>query len=165
MAISWDENQLPALSSWIVEKLPLKHGELAVATMDIPPNCFAGTVDLEEKEFIVFASVESPIADITVNVFLGYMVALAYDRSGWKGLPSHEILFDCHRLVCQALLEFNEDFSKALEEHVDILEAWHETHAKDDSATTTVDTDDLIDQMGTSLFVANPDDSKKYGAN
>jgi hypothetical protein len=165
MGISWDENQLPALSSWIEEKLPLKEGEIAVATMDIPANCFAGSVDLQEKEFVVFANLECPLSDVTVNVFLGYIVALAYDRSGWVGLPPADVLFDCHRQVCQAMLEFNEEFSKALEEHADILEAWHKTHANDVSATTTVDTDDLVDQMSSSLFVVNPDDSKKYGAN
>ncbi len=167
MTISWDQNQLPALSAWIEEKLPLVEGEVAVATMDIPENCFAGSVDLEDKEFIVFTNPDSPLTDITMNVFLGYIVALAYDKSGWTGPPSHEILFDCHRQVCQVMLDFNEEFSRALEDHVDILEAWHQNHdaTDSDSATTELDAEDLVDQMGTTLFLVNPDDSDKYGVN
>jgi len=164
MAIYWDENQLPALSSLISEKVPFTNGKMSVATMDTPPNTFAGAVDLPGKEFTVFASLDAPLADVTVNVFLGYIVALAYDRSGWSGMPTIETLVDCHREVCQAMLDFNEDFSRTLEEHAPILEVWHQTHVTDD-ATTEVDTGDLIEALGTSLFVANPADSKDYGSN
>lgn len=166
MSISWDENQLTALSSWVAEKLPLEKGEMAVVTMDMPPNCFAGTVNLPEKLFTVFANPEASLADITVNVLLGYIVALAYDRSGWDGVPSQDVLLDCHRLVCQSLLDFNEDFSKVLEEHVGILDSWHEHHVDDSTTTEPVDANVLVDSMGQMLFAANPADTKKnYGSN
>jgi hypothetical protein len=164
MAISWDSNQLPALALFLETKLPLSQGEVVVLSMDIPPNCFAGQVDLSEKEFTVFSNIESPISDITMNVFLAYVVALAYDRSNWSGMPTHDVLFDCMRLVCKTMAEFNEDFSKSLEEHADILEAWHESHAPD-GTTTSVDPESLVGSMGASLFSTNPADSKDYGSN
>jgi len=167
MSISWDENQLPALISWIESQLPLQQGELAVLSMDIPENCFAGQVDLEEKEFQVFTNINSPMTDTTVNVVLAYIVTMAFDKNGWEPAPASEVLFDCHRQVCQTLLEFNEDFSKHVEECWDILEAWHTTHASPDATPTTTtapatDSESLVEEMGASLFRLNPADSKGY---
>lgn len=163
MPVSWDENQLPALSSWIEEQLPLE-GEIVIVSMDIPAGCFAGTADLEDREFVVFANLDNPLADITVNFFLGYIVTLAYDKSGWAGHPPYDVLFDCHRLVCQSLLEFNEEFAKALEDHVDILQAWHST-SESETNEDTQDIDVLMEQANSVLFTVNPSGSKKYEIN
>lgn len=167
MSISWDEYQLPALTAWLAEKTPLTHGEVLIATKDIEDNCFSGEISLRNKTFTVFASIETALSEISVNVAMGYIIALAYDKVEWKETPSHQILFDAHRIVCQSFLEFNEDFSQALEEHSDVIEAWYKAHINDQDPTTELtDTEDLVDVMSTSLFSANPDNtSKDYGSN
>lgn len=164
MSISWDENQLTALAAWIEDKLPLTQGEVVVASMDIPENCFAGQVDLDTKEFIVFTNVDSPMADTTVNIFLGYIVALAYDKVQWSRVPAYDIVVDCHRLVCTVMLEFNEDFTKALEENLDVIESWYTTQTK----TEIVDEGDheaLVEDLGNKLFTSPVASPKNYGAN
>jgi len=164
MTISWDQNQLPALSFFLEEKLPLLTGEVAVVAGDIPANCFACSVDLEGREFTVYSSSESSVSDLTINVFLGYVVALAYDRQGWTGLPPLETLNDCHREVCLALLDFNEEAARALEEHAELIEEWHRTHLTMSSGIEPEgEQKQTLEDLTKGLF--NPPNSKNYGAN
>ena len=163
MTISWDENQLTALAAWIEDKIPLTEGEVSITSVDVPENCFAGHIDLYSKEFTVFANIESPMSDISINVCLGYIVALAYDKSGWTTLPPLELLFDCHRQVCQTLLDLNEDFSRVLEEHVDVLEVWRTQQETEGGLEMNIDVEGVAEEMSASLFV--PDRDKDYGSN
>lgn len=164
MTISWDQNQLPALSKLLEEKLPLLTGEVVVMSGDIPPNCFAGSVDLSGREFTVYSSSDSSIVDLTINVFLGYIVAMAYDKHEWAALPPADVLSDCHREVCSILLDFNEDFARTLEDHADLLDEWHRTHSEANlDVEPERDQEEILDELTRSMF--NPTNSKDYGAN
>jgi hypothetical protein len=160
MSISWDENQLTALAAWISDKLPLEHGEVIVASMDIPENCFAGQVDLDAKEFVVFTNVDSSMADTTVNIFLGYIVAMAYDKVQWSKVPEYSMVVDCHRSVCSVMLEFNDDFAKALEENLDVVESWYESQTN-----AEVKEESLVEDMGSELFTEPVASPKNYNVN
>lgn len=162
MSISWDENQMPSIIDHIEHSLELANGgELAVISMeDIPENCFAGQVYLEEKEFQVYTNLENPATDTTVNIVLGYIVAMAFDKVDWAATMDIGTLFDCHRQVCTILLDFNEDFCKHIEECTDILEAWHQNLMDPNKPATLVvserESDDLVEEMGMELFGSKP---------
>ena len=130
-SISWDDFQMVALLAWLEENVSLVHGELVVVTADIPPEAFAAEVDLDDKLLRILANPDNPMADITTNVFLGYIIALAFDRGSWtKEVPSLEDLLDCHRLVCEAMTAFNPDFTEHLQNLKPILENWREAHCE-----------------------------------
>lgn len=164
MTISWDENQMPSLVDYIESSLPLGNGgELSVISMeDVPENCFAGEVRVEDKQFHVFTNLENTSADTTVNIVLGYIVTMAFDKSEWSPTIEAGVLFDCHRLVCELLLDFNEDFCKHIEECTDILEAWHQNHSSPEAVDATMmvskefdeerEDKDIVSEMGMELF-------------
>lgn len=134
---------------------------------DIPAEAFAAEVNLDEKVFTVMANPENAMADTTTNVFLGYIIALAYDRSVWKApIPTENDLLDCHKLVCDAMNGFNEDFSDHLTELWPILESWRAAQIEyndnnDSTSTGSTTADSLIESLGSRLFLSsNPDDSK-----
>lgn len=170
MSISWDENQMPSLVDYVESSFPLENGgELSVISMEeIPPNCFAGEVYIDQKQFHVFTNLENTSADTTVNIVLGYIVTMAFDKCGWGSVVEAGALFDCHRKVCEVLLDFNEDFCKHIEECADILEAWHQNHTTPEAVEATMmvskgiieeDDDDFVSEMGMELF-ADPKKGK-----
>lgn len=163
-SISWDDHQMVALLTWLENNITLLHGEVTVQSRDVPPEAFAAEVHLSQKRLCVFANPDNPMVDTTLNVFLGYVLALAYDRTGWQGIvPVAEDLVDCHQLVCEAMLDFNVDFATLLEDHLPILELWrdsHEQHSATASSTTSSKrADSLVEDLGNRLF-ENPDDDR-----
>lgn len=167
-SIKWDDHQMVALLAWLETNITLIHGSVRVESMEVPQEAFSGEVDLDNKEFCVYANPENPMADTTLNVFLAYIIALAYDRQVWGfPVPQEEDLVDAHRLVCEAMLDFHPDFSAHLEEHLQILEIWRKAHEENTTAATA-STDSgsastLIDELGSRMFSkgsGNPDDDK-----
>lgn len=153
-----------ALLAWLEDNLTLLHGEVMVQSRDVPPDAFAAEVNLDQRQLCVFANPDNPMVDTTLNVFLGYIIALAYDRIVWKDtVLVAEDLVDCHQLVCEAMLDFNADFAALLEDHLSILELWrdsHEQHSATTSSTTGSErADSLIEDLGSHLF-ENPDDDR-----
>jgi len=169
-SIHWDDQQMVALLDWLEENITLVYGEVLVQSRDVPQEAFAAEVDLGEKQFRVFANPENPMVDTALNVFLGYILALAYDRTSWEHIvPSKEDLIDCHRLVCEAMMDFNIEFSYILEEHLTILELWRSSHEEERTTTGTVPTttsaDSLVDYLGVGLFGSSDDDDGKWRLN
>ncbi|KKL49609.1 hypothetical protein LCGC14_2313830, partial [marine sediment metagenome] len=124
-SISWDDHQMVALLAWLEDNLTLLHGKVTVQSRDVPQDAFAAEVSLEKRELCIFANPDNPMVDTTLNVFLGYVIATAYDRTGWKEVvPSTEDLVDCHRMVCEAMLDFNADFAAHLDDHLPLSELW-----------------------------------------
>lgn len=163
MSIRWDNDQVHTLAEFVQQKLPLQHGTMSVCMGDVPESCFAGTVNLDGKEFITVTGMDMTLYELAVNVILSYTIALAYDETEWNSLPSLDLLFDSHRKVCEVMLEINEEFSAALEEYTDILSEWHS--AQSESYTGEGNIDSVLEEMGGLLF-ANPDHSdKNYGSN
>ena len=163
-SISWDDHQMVALLAWLEDNLTLLHGSVKVQSRDVPQDAFAAEIDLSKKELCVFANPDNPMVDTTLNVFLAYIIATAYDRTGWEEtVPTSEDLVDCHRLVCEAMLDFNSDFSAHLKDHLPLLELWRDSHEQHVSTATTTTgsqrTDSLIEDLGNHLF-GNPDDDR-----
>lgn len=168
-SIDWDDHQLVALLAWLERNITLIHGTLRVESVEVPQEAFAGEVDLDNNTFCVYANPENPMADTTLNVFLAYIIAMAYDRGRWKDpVPTEEDVVDCHRLVCEAMLDFHEDFAAHLEEHLPVLRIWRDAHEENTTAATastssTADSaDQLISELGSRMFSggSNPDDDK-----
>ena len=165
-SILWDDQQMVGLLAWLETNVTLVQGDLVVESKDIPPEAFAASVSLEKKELSVLANPDNSMIDATTNIFLGYIIALAYDRTGWKEVvPSLDDLLDCHRLVCEAMEPFNEDFADHIEDLSSILENWREAHmeeysAQEDSTATTSgsrNTDSLVESLGNRLFSNSQD--------
>lgn len=156
-----------ALLRWLEENVTLLHGKVVVKSMNVPPEAFVAEVHLDERECCVFSNPDNPMVDTTLNVFLGYIIALAFDREEWqKTVPSEKDIVDCHKLVCEAMLDFNADFAAHLEEHFPILELWRSSHEQllSETATTSATSgsqqaDLLVEDLGSRLFV-NPDDDR-----
>jgi hypothetical protein len=152
-----------ALLAWLENNITLTHGEITVQSRDVPQEAFATEVDLDNKQLCVFANPDNPMVDTTLNVFLGYIIALAYDKIEWgKIVPTAEDLVDSHRTVCEAMQEFNASFAVHLEDHLPILNLWrtsHEEHAATTKSTTgSQRTDSLIEDVGSRLFEDQDDD-------
>jgi len=163
MSIAWDENQVPALAQFVQENLPLTKGTLLICLGDVPEQCFAGSVDLGEKRFTLLTGMDMTLYEISINVILAYSIALAYDRNEWSGLPSLELLFEAHRMVCESMMDINEDFSVALEDYSDIISTWHSAQGENYGGEGNIE--EVLEELGGLLF-SNPDDSSKdYGAN
>ena len=172
-SIKWDDHQMVALLAWLERNVTLVHGSLKVESVEVPQEAFAGEVDLDNKVFCVYANPDNPMADTTLNVFLAYIIAMAYDRGRWQSpVPEDADVVDCHRLVCEAMLDFHQDFAAHLEDHLPVLQIWRKAHAENtaaaaasttpSTASTARSTDQLIGELGSRMFSGsrNPDDDK-----
>ena len=160
MGISWDNDQISSLTSWIEKEVPLT-GTLKIVSAIVPRSTFAMHVEQEAKEFTVYLSIDTPSDEASLMIFMGYIVTLAYDNVNWTEVPSKQNLLDSHKQVCQAMKVFNNDFAQSLENHHPILDKWHDAQL-DDSTTLETDEDELVDWMGDSLFSST---KKNYGSN
>jgi hypothetical protein len=175
MAIKWDNYQIVSIANWIEDHVTLIQGDLVVEVANIESGTFAAELDMDEKRIRIFTSMESSVEEGIMNVCLAYILAMAYDRVSWDAVPPKEAVQDCHRVLCESLLEFNQDLAKALEEHLEIVETWIEIHSKGQAAKTMTvgsteveqlelqeeDDESIIEKMGSNLF-AKPADTKKW---
>jgi hypothetical protein len=161
MSISWDEEQPVAVLAWLENKIELK-GNLHVYTIDIPSNAFAADFRMEEKDLIICTNLTNSLADWGVTIVLGYILALSFDQMQWEKIPSQPVVELCHRQVCDALYEFNQEFAEAVDESSELLVAWIDH--KQSNAQGVESASSLVEEMGYDLFRVRPSDDK-FGAN
>lgn len=163
MSISWDENQITSVANFLQEKLPLTQGKVVVCMGDVPDRCFAGSVNIDEKQFILLTGIDMTLYEMVINIVLAYSIALAYEESEWTALPPMESLFDSHRKVCEIMMELNEELAVAFEDYIDIVETWHSAQGEEYGGEG--DLEEVLDELGGLLF-SDPDNSNKdYGSN
>lgn len=177
MAIKWDNYQIVSIANWVEDHVTLINGDLFVEVADIEPGTFAAELDMDERRIRVFVGMDSSVEEGIMNVCLAYILAMSYDRVAWDAIPGTDVVQDCHRILCESLLEFNQDLAKALEEHVEVAETWIEIHSNGQASKTVAsvsadeypdvqeeDDDSIIDKMGNDLF-AKSEDAKKWMLN
>ncbi len=156
-SVSWDEHHIYSIIDHLEQHLGLISGNLRIEAASMPENAFSAEINQENKVLTIFSDPESPQEDMAINVVVGYIIVLSYDRENWENsTPDEENLLDFHAQVCDILSQFNESFSKSLDAHQPLLSRWRDAQADSISkrklGSTKSASSGILEEVGHNLF-------------